>query len=177
MVTWGGVLLFIRILVFLIYDDQPQITKRQKNRGTDSENHVIALLSQLFLPYLHPLSVRKLGMINPQARTEYPLQALCDLSGQCNLRQEIQYLFPLTNRFFSAKDRKRTNLDLVVGSDGVVLEEIDNLFARGQVKVGGQVWSARSQSGELIPADTVVTVLRIEGVKVFVQPKESADKP
>ncbi|MCD8160042.1 MAG: NfeD family protein [Clostridiales bacterium] len=86
-------------------------------------------------------------------------------------------LRPLTNRFFSAKDRKRTNLDLVVGSDGVVLEEIDNLFARGQVKVGGQVWSARSQSGELIPADTVVTVLRIEGVKVFVQPKESADKP
>ena len=34
MVTWGGVLLFIRILVFLIYDDQPQVTKRQKNRGT-----------------------------------------------------------------------------------------------------------------------------------------------
>ncbi len=86
-------------------------------------------------------------------------------------------LRPLTNRFFSAKDRKRTNLDLVVGSDGVVLEDIDNLFARGQVKVGGQVWSARSQSGELISAGTVVTVLRIEGVKVFVQPKESTDKP
>ncbi|MCD8085853.1 MAG: NfeD family protein [Clostridiales bacterium] len=86
-------------------------------------------------------------------------------------------LRPLANRYFSAKDMKRTNLDLVVGSDGVVLEEIDNLFARGQVKVGGQIWSARSQSGELIPADTVVTVLRIEGVKVFVQPKESADKP
>lgn len=86
-------------------------------------------------------------------------------------------LRPLTNRFFSAKDRKRTNLDLVVGSDGVVLEDIDNLFARGQVKVGSQVWSARSQSGEPISAGTVVTVLRIEGVKVFVQPKESAGKP
>lgn len=86
-------------------------------------------------------------------------------------------LRPLVNRYFSEKDMKRTNLDLVVGTDGVVLEEIDNLFAKGQVKVRGQVWSARSQSGQTISAGTVVTVLRIEGVKVFVQPKESADEP
>ncbi len=86
-------------------------------------------------------------------------------------------LRPLANRYFSTKDMKRTNLDLIVGSDGVVLEEIDNLFARGQVKVCGQVWSARSQSGQLISPGTVVTVLRIEGVKVFVQPKDSADTP
>ncbi|MCC8100535.1 MAG: NfeD family protein [Clostridiales bacterium] len=84
-------------------------------------------------------------------------------------------LRPLVDRYFSAKDMKRTNLDLIVGSDGVVLEAIDNLFATGQVKVRGQVWSARSQSGEPIPTGTVITVLRIEGVKVFVQPKESAD--
>ncbi len=85
-------------------------------------------------------------------------------------------LRPLANRYFSEKDMKHTNLDLVVGADGVVLEEIDNLFAKGQVKVRGQVWSARSQSGQPIPVGTVVTVLRIEGVKVFVQPKELADK-
>ncbi|MCC8064607.1 MAG: NfeD family protein [Clostridiales bacterium] len=84
-------------------------------------------------------------------------------------------LRPLVDRYFSAKDMKRTNLDLIVGSDGVVLEAIDNLFATGQVKVRGQVWSARSQSGKPIPTGTVITVLRIEGVKVFVQPKESAD--
>lgn len=85
-------------------------------------------------------------------------------------------LRPLMNRYFSEKDMKHTNLDLVVGADGVVLEEIDNLFARGQVKVRGQVWSARSQSGQTISAGTIITVLRIEGVKVFVQPKESADE-
>ena len=89
MVTWGRVLLFIRILVFLIYDDQPQVTKRQKNRGTNSENHIIALLSQLFLPYLHPLSVRKLGMINTQPMSEHPFQTLSYLSGQCNFRKQI----------------------------------------------------------------------------------------
>lgn len=80
-------------------------------------------------------------------------------------------LRPLANRYFSPTHHKPTNLDLVIGQDGMVTVAIDNLSAVGQVKVKGQIWSARSGSGEPIPAGTVVTVLRIEGVKLYVQPK------
>lgn len=61
-----------------------------------------------------------------------------------------------------------TNIDSVIGSAGYVTEDIDNLSARGQVKLGGMVWSARSTSGDPICKDTKIKVDRIEGVKVFV---------
>ena len=50
------------------------------------------------------------------------------------------------------------------------MEEIDNIAAKGRVKLGGMEWSARSTEGENIAADTLVTVDRVEGVKVFVTP-------
>ena len=67
--------------------------------------------------------------------------------------------------------RKATNLDAVIGSRGIVLEEIDNIQATGRVKLGAMEWSARSTNGEKISAGTQVTVDKIEGVKVFVTPE------
>ena len=64
-----------------------------------------------------------------------------------------------------------TNTDSVIGSAGYVTEDIDNLSARGQVKLGGMFWSARSTSGDPICKDTKIKVDRIEGVKVFVSPE------
>ena len=64
-----------------------------------------------------------------------------------------------------------TNTDSVIGSEGYVTEDIDNLSARGQVKLGGMFWSARSTSGDPICKDTKIKVDRIEGVKVFVSPE------
>ena len=78
---------------------------------------------------------------------------------------------PLVKKHFNAKVKK-TNLDAVIGSVGTVLEPIDNISATGRVKLGGMEWSARSTSGEPIPAGTVIQVDRIEGVKVFVTPAE-----
>ena len=46
---------------------------------------------------------------------------------------------------------------------------MDNEAGAGQVNVLGQVWSARSAMGVVIPAGTQVKVQRIEGVKVFVE--------
>ena len=114
MVTWGRVLLFIRILMFLIYDDQPQVTKRQKDRGTNSENHIITLLSQLFLPDLHPLGIRELGMINTQPMPEHPFQTLGNLSGQCDFRKQIQDLFSCFQHFLNEVD---INFRLATGCD------------------------------------------------------------
>ena len=62
-----------------------------------------------------------------------------------------------------------TNADRVLSQIALVTEEIDNIAETGQVKLFGQVWTARSDSGEVIPAQSRVRILRIEGVKVFVR--------
>ena len=75
---------------------------------------------------------------------------------------------PLVKKFVIPKQAK-TNVDSVIGSRGYVTEEIDNLSASGQVKLGGMYWTARSEDGHPIPAGALVEVARIEGVKVFVK--------
>ena len=66
-----------------------------------------------------------------------------------------------------------TNVDSVIGSVGRVTVDIDNVEALGQVKLGGMEWSARSTSGDPIPAGIEVRVDRVEGGKVFVTPVEA----
>ena len=62
-----------------------------------------------------------------------------------------------------------TNADRIIGMKAVVSEEINNLTGAGAVSVDGKTWTARSETEEVIPKGAVVKVLRIEGVKVFVQ--------
>ena len=78
-------------------------------------------------------------------------------------------LRPLLKKYITPK-KVRTNVDAVIGSQGVVLEKIDNLTGTGRVKLGGMEWSARAETNQCIEAGTVVLVDRIEGVKVFVTP-------
>lgn len=69
-----------------------------------------------------------------------------------------------------AKLRKRkitpTNLDRVIGKEGVVIKEISKNFY-GEVKVGGSVWTATSTKN--IKKDSQVKVLKIDGVKLVVE--------
>lgn len=76
-------------------------------------------------------------------------------------------LWPLTKKFLNPHVT-RTNVDSVIGSTGLVTAAIDNVEAHGQVKLGAMEWTARSTTGEPIPAGTLVRVDKIEGVKVFV---------
>ena len=62
-----------------------------------------------------------------------------------------------------------TNADRVLSQIALVTEEIDNIAETGQVKLFGQVWTARSENGDVIPTQSRVRILRIEGVKVFVK--------
>ena len=78
-------------------------------------------------------------------------------------------LRPLTRKYFKPKLVK-TNVDAVLGTVGVVTEEIDNIRACGQVKLGAMTWTARSTAGETIPQGTQVAVDRVEGVKLYVTP-------
>ena len=75
---------------------------------------------------------------------------------------------PLIKKYVRIKQEK-TNSDRIIGQIGYVIEDISNLDAKGQIKILGQVWSARSDSGQKIDAGARVRVLRIEGVKAYVQ--------
>lgn len=61
-----------------------------------------------------------------------------------------------------------TNADTLIGMQAVVIEQIDNLHAKGQVKIRGQIWTARSANEKIVyEEDEVVTVVAIEGVKLI----------
>ena len=79
---------------------------------------------------------------------------------------------PVAVRFLN-KDTLKTNVDRVIGMEGIVAEEISNLAGTGKVSLGGNTWTARTESeGGIIPKETVVEVLRVEGVKLIVKVKE-----
>ena len=78
-------------------------------------------------------------------------------------------LRPLARKYFTPKITK-TNVDSIIGQTGLVTAPIDNVTAQGQVKLGAMEWSARSTSGDNIPAGTLVKVDKVEGVKVYVTP-------
>lgn len=76
---------------------------------------------------------------------------------------------PLAGKYMTTKN-VATNADRAIGKEAVVTEEIDNLKGQGAVAVCGVTWTARSDDDRVIPAGETVTVLRIEGVKLFVAP-------
>lgn len=77
---------------------------------------------------------------------------------------------PLVRKMTQAK-KQPTNADMYIGKEAVVTEDINNLEAKGLVKVGGSVWTARTEvDNYTIPAGSHVTVIKIEGVKLIVRP-------
>ena len=45
-------------------------------------------------------------------------------------------------------------------------------YAIGMIKVDGMEWTARSVDGDIIPKDSLVTVVSVEGVKAMVRKAE-----
>ncbi len=82
---------------------------------------------------------------------------------------------PMAKKYLNPK-LERTNADRILGREGVVVEEIDNLLAKGRIQVAGIEWAARSEEDAPLSVGTTVTVLRIEGVKAFVRPVSPAGK-
>ena len=75
---------------------------------------------------------------------------------------------PIVKKKVNVKAEK-TNADRCIGESAVVCEEINNLEAKGQVKTDGKIWTARSSDGSIIPENTIVTVEKIDGVKLIVK--------
>jgi len=71
---------------------------------------------------------------------------------------------------FSKKDSVATNVYTLNGKKGIVIEEINPTNGKGQIKVGGEVWSAICEENLIIPKDSEVEIIKIQGVKAFVSP-------
>ena len=65
------------------------------------------------------------------------------------------------------KNIQRTNADRLIGKDGIVIVPLNRTEGKGQVKIDGQVWSAKSDTD--IAEGIKVTVKAIEGVKLVVE--------
>ncbi|MBR4529591.1 MAG: NfeD family protein [Lachnospiraceae bacterium] len=80
---------------------------------------------------------------------------------------------PIAVKYFN-KDRARTNIEGMIGKQGIVIGEIDNLQGCGRITVGGIEWSARSVSNEVkIPVGSVVIIRAVDGVKLLVEQEQA----
>lgn len=66
----------------------------------------------------------------------------------------------------------RSSLDKLVGSTGTVVAEITG--TAGEVKVSGEVWTARSVDGSSIGAGEQIEVYRVDGATLLVYPRHQA---
>lgn len=79
---------------------------------------------------------------------------------------------PFIKKWLSHKTVK-TNADRFIGQTGLVIEVIDPVDGTGQVKVGGQIWSAVPVDGKEIELGKKVKVAAITGVKLVVSQIEN----
>ncbi|HBN83380.1 MAG TPA: NfeD family protein [Clostridiales bacterium] len=62
----------------------------------------------------------------------------------------------------------KTNVNAIIGKTGIVIIPIPEKD-RGQVKVGGQIWTAIGLDGESMDLHEEVEVVAVEGVKLIVK--------
>lgn len=75
---------------------------------------------------------------------------------------------PIVNRLKKNESRINTNAERLIGRIGDVLSDITDAETIGQVKVSGEVWSAKSSDAPITKGEKI-KVLSIEGVKLIVE--------
>lgn len=77
---------------------------------------------------------------------------------------------PLVNKF-TKKDKKiETNAYSIIGKKGIVVQDINPTIGVGQIKVSGEVWSAKTSDETIIPKGSQIKIIQIDGVKAVVEP-------
>lgn len=76
---------------------------------------------------------------------------------------------PLVNKV-SKKDTVPTNVYSIIGKTGIVVQDIDSINSKGQVKVDGELWSAEGVDRTNIQKGSEVEIVEIKGVKAVVTP-------
>ena len=77
---------------------------------------------------------------------------------------------PVAVKYFN-RERTRTNLDVLIGKQAVVIVSIHNLNETGRVVVEGKEWMARStDASRIFEEGEIVRIQSIQGVKLMVEP-------
>ena len=70
----------------------------------------------------------------------------------------------------SKQNEKKTQpVYSILGKTGICTKEIDNTKEMGQISINGDMWSARSKNGDIIPENSKIRILEIDGVKAVVE--------
>ena len=62
-----------------------------------------------------------------------------------------------------------TGTDMLIGKNAVVTKATDSRGEQGEVRADGKIWTINSIDGEPIEEGSVVTIEKIEGVKLIVR--------
>ena len=84
-------------------------------------------------------------------------------------------LRPFVKKYVSPR-KTATNTDALLGREAIITQTVDNLRATGTLKLDGKEWTARSADGETLEVGTVVKIVKLEGVKLYVEPACAAVK-
>lgn len=76
---------------------------------------------------------------------------------------------PFVNKFINKDKVVATNAYSIIGKKGIVIKEINPILGTGQIKIGGEVWSAKTLTEETISENTEVEITEIDGVKAVVK--------
>lgn len=77
---------------------------------------------------------------------------------------------PFVNKILPKENLVKTNAFSIEGKVGKVVTDIEPIEGKGQVKINGESWSAKSIDDTYIAKDTEVIIEKIDGVKVLVKP-------
>ena len=76
---------------------------------------------------------------------------------------------PLAIRYMK-KGLPKTNVNSKIGQKAIVIEEVNNAAQTGKVKLYDVEWLASAQDEtQVIPPQTVVEIVRVEGVRLYVK--------
>lgn len=77
---------------------------------------------------------------------------------------------PLVKKLYKSEKKVATNAYSIIGKKGVVTQDINETHGVGQIKVAGEVWSAKTSDGSIIEKGTQIEIVKIDGVKAVVEP-------
>lgn len=77
---------------------------------------------------------------------------------------------PFVNKITKKDETVKTNVHSIEGKVAKVIKDIEPNEGLGQIKLNGEVWSARSYNDTFISKDSEVMVEKIDGVKAVVKP-------
>ena len=77
---------------------------------------------------------------------------------------------PLVKKLSKSDKKVATNAYSIIGKKGIVVQDINPTHGVGQIKISGEVWSAKTNDGSIIEKGSEIEVTEIDGVKAVVKP-------